>query len=145
MAFFGCFGEDPDGRRIFNMRAEYLFAPMLHYSMDGVMALCYSIKEAFLPVSDPWLFVATAGDGKGITVGRDTVRRIYRRYGKRLYAHIPFATAFAVYDSRKGKLFLGGTRGETCFIEQVGETLFFSSDPLLLRSPSALEFLTRTR
>ena len=139
MAFFGCFGNNSYGRQIFDSRAEYLCAPVLQFSLDGLIALCHG-EKIFSPAVDTRLFIAAESKDKTFSVGESTLARLYRRYGKRLAEHIPYATVFAVYDSRKGRLLLGGTQGALCFTEYVRDILFFSSDPMLLRDPVPLHF-----
>ena len=142
MAFFGCFGTDLCARRIFETRAQYLCAPILHYSLDGLVALCYGEKEFShaYDTRESRFFIATESKEKAISISEGTVARLYRRYGKRLAEHMPWQTAFSVYDSKKGVLMLGGAQGAVCFTEYVRDVLFFSSDPTLLRDPTPSYF-----
>ena len=140
MAFFGVWGEDREARARFDARAAYLYAPVLHFSLDGRLALCHGThKDPWLPVSHTHLFLATATRSP-VAVTPDTLASLYRKHGKALRARLSSPTAFALYDSRKGRLLLGGTAGEKCFMEASGDTFFFSSEPYLLCRPIPVDF-----
>ena len=136
MAFFGVFSDKSEARARFEGRAHYLYAPVLHYSMDGRVALCHDAGRSLteLLCTHPALFVATAA-GEQVSLGGATVAGFYKRYGKRFRRYLPAPAAFAVYDAHKGALFLGGAKGEKCYLEEADGALFFSSEPRLLRSP----------
>ncbi|MBE6656746.1 MAG: hypothetical protein E7609_07810 [Ruminococcaceae bacterium] len=141
MAFFGVFGGEGGARSRFERRAEYLSSPTLHYSLDGKTALCYdgarTLEELDFPM--PSLFVATAPRGD-IKLGRITLATLYRRYGKHLRRYVSCPSSFALYDAKRGRLLLGGTHGEKCYIDETDGALFFSSDPTLLRAPTPIDF-----
>ena len=140
MAFFGVFGAGGAQRACFDMRAHYLCAPALHFSIDGRVALCHDmgVSPTDLLALHPALFVATAAEDR-VSLGIATVAVLYRRYGKRLRRHLALPSAFAVYDARRGSLLLGGTGGKKCYLEEVDGTLFFSSEPCLLRAPVPID------
>lgn len=141
MAFYGCFGADRSARRVFDARAQYLCAPVLHFSFDGMIALCHDRRALTFGISptDASLFIGTAGRCAGVEVGHDTIARLYRRYGRHLRAYLPRETSFALYDSKKGSLLLGAADGARCFFEYAHGVCFFASTPLLLRAPVAVE------
>ena len=141
MAFFGVFGESKAVRRIFDTRASYLYAPVLHFSLDGRMALCYGAEEnSFSARLYPHLFAAASAHSS-VQLSIETLVALYQRHGKKLRTHLPFSAAFAVYDSRCGRLTLGGMGEEKCFLESVENSLFFSSESYLLRSPITVDLL----
>ncbi len=139
MAFFGVWGEGREARAHFDARAAYLYAPVLHFSLDGRLALCDGAhKDTLSPRIYPHLFLATATHSS-VAVTPDTLASLYRKHGKALRAHLVTPTVFALYDSKKGRLLLGGTHGEKCFIEAQGNSILFSSAPHLLRRPMAVD------
>jgi asparagine synthetase B (glutamine-hydrolysing) len=87
----------------------------------------------------PHLFAATAAKSGRISLSPQTLSRLYHRYGKGFYKHLPRPAAFALYDSRRATLYLGGTGGEKCYLEAVGGVILFSSDAHLLRAPTAVD------
>ena len=140
MSFFGVFGEG-SVRALAEERAAYLCAPVLHFSIDGCLSLAYGEREDRLSATSyPHLFAATASRNRTASVGIATLSRLYLRYGKRFYSRIPAPAAFALYDSRRSTLYLGGTGGERCYVEAEGNAVFFSSDPSLLRAPVAVDY-----
>ena len=141
MAFLGVFGESREARAHFSVRADYLCAPVMHFSLDGRVSICYdgakTLEElASLPRA---FFIATAGDGS-ITLTRAALADLYRRYGKRLRRRIACPTSFALYDAKRGILLLGGTHGEKCYMEEQNGAIFFSSVSTLLRNPIPVDF-----
>ena len=141
MAFFGVFGESREARARFEGRAVYLSASALHFSIDGRVALCHDSAKTLdaLARSSYLFFVATSSEGRA-SLGGERLSLLFRRYGKRLRPHIPCPCAFALYDPKRGMLFLGGAHDEKCFMEVEGDTVFFSSDPHLLRFPIPVDF-----
>lgn len=138
MSFFGVFGEGR-ARALAQSRASYLCAPVLHFSMDGRILLAVgTADETVSAVPYPHLFAATASKKRTVSVSTVTLLRLYQRRGKHFSPHLSHPTAFALYDSRRATLYLGGTGGEVCYIEEAGDTLLFSSDPDLLRAPRAV-------
>ena len=144
MAFFGAFGERA-GYSLVDTRAAYLFYPVLHFSLDGRLSLAYGKRDDEMSANAyPHLFAATAAKSGRISLSPQTLSRLYHRYGKRFYKHIPSPTAFALYDSRRGALYLGGMGGEKCYVEAVGKHILFSSEADLLRAPTAVDILRFT-
>ena len=144
MAFLGLFMGDARARARFDARCAYLCAPVLHFSLDGCVALCEGARGDASPLPyAPHLFLATNACGAE-RVCHETLARLYLRYGKHLCAHLPCAAAFALYDSRKGALLLGATEGGKCYLEQTEEGVWFSSHPHLLRAPVPVD-LARLR
>ena len=140
MAFFGVFGGNREARACFEERAAYLFAPALHFSIDGKVAFCHDEAKTLeeLARNARFLFVASASP-TNVVLGRDRLALLYRRYGKRLRRYIPCPSSFALYDARGGFLLLGGTHGVKCFAEELSGAILFSSDPYLLRAPTPLD------
>ena len=140
MGFFGVWGEDREARARVDTRAAYLYAPVLHFSLDGRIALCDGTRaDTLSPRIYPHLFLAAATHSS-VAVTPDTLASLYRKYGKALRPHLSLPTAFVLYDSKKGRLLLGGTHGEKCFIEAQGNSILFSSAPHLLRHPVPVDF-----
>ena len=141
MAFFGVLGAKKEARARFEERASYLYAPALHFSIDGRVAICHDEGEGLeaLAARSPLFFVATASKNHVAQSGERLIG-FYRRYGRRLRRHITCPTAFALYDVRRGALLLGGTEGEKCYVEEAEGAIFFSSDPWLLRAPIPIDF-----
>lgn len=139
-SFFGLFGGTAKARAIAEERAAYLFSPALHFSIDGVVALCHGGGElppnAALKSS---LFLAAATPYANGAVTLENLERLYKRYGKKLRKRIPTPLAFALYDSKKGRLLLGGSMGRKCFLEEREDGILFSSERDLLRSPIAVD------
>jgi len=139
MGFFGVFGEGRE-RAWVPDRAAYLCMPVLHFSLDGRLSLAYGMTEEEVPATVyPHVFTATSSKRGEISVSAATVARFYHRYGKRFYKHVPYPTAFALYDSRRGALYLGGMGGEKCYVEAAGKHILFSSEADLLRAPTAVD------
>ena len=144
MAFFGVFMGNARARARFEARCAYLCEPILHFSLDGCVALCHGMwGDAAEPLPSPHLFLATAARGAE-RVSPETLARLYARYGKHLRACLPSLVSFALYDSRGGILLLGGTGGCKCYLEQTEEEVWFSSHPHLLRAPVPVD-LARLR
>ena len=139
MGFFGVFGEGRERAWVAD-RAAYLCMPVLHFSLDGRLSLAYGKWDDEMSANAyPHLFAATAAKSGRISLSPQTLSRLYHRYGKGFYKHLPRPAAFALYDSRRSTLYLGGTGGERCYVEAEGNAVFFSSDPSLLRAPVAVE------
>lgn len=141
MAFFGVFGEGK-ARASVDVRSAYLCAPILHFSLDGWIALAYGKWDGDMPATlYPHLFVATASHSPAFSLGTSMLARLYFRFGARFYARLPYPTSFVLYDSHRATLYLGGTGGEKCYLEERDDAFLFSSEPHLLRAPIAADYL----
>ena len=134
MGFLGIWQGSGRARIAVEQRANYLYAGELRMSLDHRVLLCYDGREeADLPSH---LFCAIANDG--YVQSTDTTARMYHRYGRRFLCHLPKNGAIALYDSRKGRLYLhGGEAG--LFLEETGEGILFSTERRLLRAPRLIE------
>lgn len=141
MAFFGVFGGSREARARFEGRTVFLSAPALHFSIDGRVALCHDGAKTLeeLAIANAPFFVATACPHQA-KLGSERLPLLFRRYGKRFKRYIPCPCAFALYDAKRTMLFLGGTHGEKCFMEEMDGAILFSSLPDLLREPIPVDF-----
>ena len=141
MSFFGVFGEGR-ARALAESRAIYLCSPVLHYSLDGLITLVYGKRDESVSAARyPYIFAATSPQSPEFSVSTQTVSRLYFRYGKHFGKHLAYPMAYALYDSRRATLYLGGTCGEKCYLEAWDNAILFSSDPHLLRAPVAVDHL----
>ena len=141
MAFLGVFGESGEARAHFSVRADYLCAPVMHFSLDGRVSICYDGAKTLeeLAIANAPFFAATACPHQA-KLGSERLSSLFRRYGKRFKRYIPCPCAFALYDAKRTMLFFGGTHGEKCFMEEMDGAILFSSLPDLLREPIPVDF-----
>lgn len=128
MGFLGVWQGSGRARIAIERRANYLYASELRLTLDHRLLLCYDGNEnKNLPSH---LFCATAN--AGYLPSADMTVRLYHRYGHRFLCHLPKNRSVALYDSRKGRLYLH-SGGAGLFLEETGEGILFSTERRLLR------------
>lgn len=134
MGFLGVWQGSGRARIAIERRANYLYASELRLSLDHRVLLCYDCEGHIdLP---PHLFCATAN--AGYLPSADRTALMYYRHGRRFLCHLPDGRAVALYDSRKGRLYLY-SGGGGLFLEETGEGILFSTERRLLRAPHPVD------
>ena len=121
-------------------RSRYLPAGVLHFSLEGRVALCTGgcvACDSLLLRRVPSSFLGAIG-AEGVAEAEERLLAAYNRLGLRCGKLLAEGVCFAVWDGRHDRLLLGATSGARCYVSHEEDGLWFSSDVAVLTHPVAV-------